>query len=644
MSTIPLTRVGAGPAPEESAPAGPAPKRRAVPATVLIFAAALTAVWSVVALRAAGRGFDVTDEGFYLLSYRWWNSDHRSFTGVQYLYGPVFALLGHDIAGLRTVRLGTVLIAHLVFGVEFMRWLRPRRPHAPATRLWEAAGAAAIVAAGGAVYAWPPQTPGYNDVVLVGALLATAVVFAMARHAERGDRVPVWLPVAFGVLVVPVLLAKWAALALLGLIAGAAAVALAPGRVRALLRAAGAALAGAAAATVAFHVLVVPLTTALPPIIAVNRLMAQNSFAIPTLLARYVRETRPTVETVAHVYAILLVAMVAATLIRRPVAQAVAAVLGVAGLAVAVQHTVRDGGLGGGPVNSGKFLVPMLAALLTALVAGGAGLVRDRRAAVQRAAGASDPLPAGTRPATPGPVAGRRDDRCPAARPGLRAGVLLGTLVVLPLGYAFGTSNPPLKVAVLAFGAWMAILVAVVTGLDRRAPAARGLMAAVAAGALLVSTCLAIGGLWRNPYLTERLDRATAAVPGVPALDGVRIEPAQARAYADLRARLGPYLTPPGRKVIGLDMIAGVVLLLGGRSVGEFWYSANDPARIRAGIAAECADGPPWPAGRAPILVLTRPVRATDADLIAPCGLQLPDYRQLAPPVETGGFTVLVPR
>ena len=64
----------------------------------------VTALWVAAALMMAGRGFDVTDEGFYVLSYRWWDSTPRVFTGVQYLYGPVFGLLGWSIPGLRVVR------------------------------------------------------------------------------------------------------------------------------------------------------------------------------------------------------------------------------------------------------------------------------------------------------------------------------------------------------------------------------------------------------------------------------------------------------------------------------------------------------------------------------------------------------------
>jgi hypothetical protein len=93
--------------------------------------------------------------------------------------------------------------------------------------------------------------------------------------------------------------------------------------------------------------------------------------------------------------------------------------------------------------------------------------------------------------------------------------------------------------------------------------------------------------------------------------------------------------------VVALDKMAGIVLLLDGRSVGEAWYAPEDPARTAAGIAAACSKGP---LDRAPVLVLNRPLRPGDRELLAPCGLDpVRDYRLLAPVAQTGGLTVLVP-
>src|SRR5450759_2478425 len=131
------------PRPASSMPAGPSviKVRTGASARLLCLATlasvAAAAVWVIAAGMTASHGLDSTDEGFYLLSYRWWNTEVRTFTGAQFVYGPVFELLGHNIAGLRLVRLLTIIAANAAFGWTFMRWLRLRRPNAAATRWWE---------------------------------------------------------------------------------------------------------------------------------------------------------------------------------------------------------------------------------------------------------------------------------------------------------------------------------------------------------------------------------------------------------------------------------------------------------------------------------------------------------------------------
>lgn len=566
-----------------------APRVSRWPLVALLFCGAVAAVWIATAVRAAGHGFDTTDEGFYLLSYRWWEVDHRNFTGAAYLYGPVFEALGHDIAGLRLVRLASVVVVHAVFGWSFLRWLRTRRPDAPPTRLWEAAGTTAIVAAGGAVYGWLPATPGYNDPVLLGALLGLAAVFTMARHTGC---TPARLPFALGVVVVPILLAKWAALPVVLLLAAAAVIALPPRRI---LPAAAWATGGFVVTVAFLHLAVVPLTTAIPPLIEVNRLLAEGSMSLPVLLDRYASTTWPTVVTVLRQYGLLLVAAA----VPHPRWKAG---LGVAGLALAGWYAITEGGLGGGAVNTLRFIAPLLAVMLFALVT---------------------------------VVSARLSGRHPGE--GVRGWLLLAVLVLLPLVYAIGTGNIPLKVAANAFAVWVAVLIAVLTGLR----SSRWLTATVTAAALVATASIATGGLWRHPYRGVPGLSATAVATGVPALAGVRLDDATARRYAALHAQLRPYVEPDGRAIIGLDKMAGVVFLLDGRSVGELWYASNDRDRTAVGIAAECTRDRPWWGERSPVLIFNRPVLPDDRTLLGRCGFDLgTNYRQLP---DVAGLAVWVP-
>ena len=74
---------------------------------------------------------------------------------------------------------------------------------------------------------------------------------------------------------------------------------------------------------------------------------------------------------------------------------------------------------------------------------------------------------------------------------------------------------------------------------------------------------------------------------------------------------------------MGFDGLAGVVLALDGRSVGEVWYGSRDPARITYGIRAECKDREPWWGDRAPILLFNRAIRPNELAVLQSCGLDV---------------------
>jgi hypothetical protein len=588
----------------------------------LVIAAAFSAlaalVWIVVAALTADRGFDTSDEGFYLLSYRWWDVNTRTYTGVQYLYGPVFEALGYNIAGLRLVRLFTVVAVHAVFAWSVMTWLRRRRKSAPATRLWEVAGAAAIIAAGGATYGWLPLSPGYNDVSLLAALLAAAVVLRTATAIDAGTRVPAWVPVVLGPVLVGSVFAKWVSSTLtIGVVGLAIVIILAPQGVRELLRFAGWTALGALGAVTLIHLLLMPLDTGLPQILAVNRLVARATNSPTSLLEMYWTTTVDIGKTIVKRHGLLVVAAAVAVFARRPLGQWIAAVLAVAGFVFAGWRLLANRGEIGGTTNLTRYPIGLLGAVA---VAAAVGLMV---------------------------LGARRFGGLPApslSREGRRGWAVLALLAVLPLAQAFGTGNPIYKMAVNGFAAWMAIVVVVLTGIETAPGVARAITAGVAAAGVALSSSVAATGLWAHPYRTVGHDRATAIAKGVPALASVRLSPAKAHAYSDLRRRLAPYLEPPGRAIMAFDEMAGIVLLLDGRPVGEAWYSALDPHRTAEDIRAVCQAGPWW-GDRPPLLLFRRPVTDIEIDVLGSCGLHFAtDYRLLAAREETMGLLVYVPR
>src|SRR5262249_41404633 len=90
-----------------------------------------------------------------------------------------------------------------------MVWLRTRRPNAPATRWWEAAGCLALVTTGAMAYSRLPLSAGYNDISTLGGLLAGSIVLRAAAEVERGLKIPGWLPALLGPLAILIGLAKW---------------------------------------------------------------------------------------------------------------------------------------------------------------------------------------------------------------------------------------------------------------------------------------------------------------------------------------------------------------------------------------------------------------------------------------------------
>jgi hypothetical protein len=606
-------------------------RRLAVLAT--IGSATATGIWVWAVAATAGHGFDTTDEGFYLLSYRWWDSNFRTFTGVQFLYGPVFQALGHNIAGLRLFRLFTVLAAHLVFGCTLMAWLRGRRTNAPKTRWWQWSGVAAVLAFGGMSYSWLPLSPGYNDVSMLGALLGASAVLVVARAVDRDEPVPLRLPLALGPLVVAMLLAKWAsALLTLVVLLVAVTVVLAPRRGAGrrgwtpLLRLVAWTAVGVLGALALVQLFVVPLTVALPQMLATNRMVAAATNSPSSLLVTYLRSVVDMTGQALSEHRLLLAAAALAALARRRVWQLPVVVLAVGGGVVSVRQALTHSQLAGGARNTDRYPVSLVAVLAVALVVVVVVLL-DRRA-----------------PAAPGPALRPPSRQSSLRHEGLRGWVVLGMLAVLPFTQAAGTGNPIMHMALDGFAAWGALVIVALTGIEGAPAPARAMTAAAAAGCVAISSIVATGASWVDPYRTAGMPAGSAVVVGVPALSSVGLDPTTAAAFSRLHAALAGYVSEPGRPVMGFDEMAGVVLLLDGRPVGEAWYSAIDRRRTAAGIRRACPGGRPTWGPRPPILLFNRAVSTVEIKALSACGLSFEkDYRLLSADTGVPRLKIYVP-
>lgn len=132
------------------------------------------------------RGFDITDEGAYLLGYRYPEENLIALSSADLILGKVFGVLSPGIVGYRLVRLALTLLASVVFAWGLVRWLNAVQssPHAagldfPAVYLFLSLGNFLS-------YSFGPQSISYNS--LTNALILTGaglILFLLSVEDAR---------------------------------------------------------------------------------------------------------------------------------------------------------------------------------------------------------------------------------------------------------------------------------------------------------------------------------------------------------------------------------------------------------------------------------------------------------------------------
>ncbi|MFQ3567935.1 MAG: hypothetical protein SNJ59_13165, partial [Aggregatilineales bacterium] len=129
-------------------------------AVLLLLLAALP--WALL-LAGTPRGFDLTDEAFYLLSYRSPEDVEATFSMFGFLGAPAYRLVGGDIALLRGLGIAGLLLASACAA-----WVTLRRLAAPTSITDWLSALLPPIAAGALFYESWLLTPGYNWMALVG--------------------------------------------------------------------------------------------------------------------------------------------------------------------------------------------------------------------------------------------------------------------------------------------------------------------------------------------------------------------------------------------------------------------------------------------------------------------------------------------
>jgi hypothetical protein len=172
---------------------------------------ALLAAQAVLFLWMAPRGFEFTDEAYYLLNYLHWRELSATVTYFGFYFEGLFRLLGQSIVGMRVAGLVMLLASSAWFACALDAWLAKRGvPQAGAAARPSRAFIAAAGAAAGMSFFSHLSTlraPAYNMLALCAALVSTGCLLRLMGGPVRW-RAQAGLLAAYGLAVFACGLAK----------------------------------------------------------------------------------------------------------------------------------------------------------------------------------------------------------------------------------------------------------------------------------------------------------------------------------------------------------------------------------------------------------------------------------------------------
>jgi hypothetical protein len=558
--------------------------------------------WGIPAVVMANKGFSVQDEGTYVLSYRFWNTNPYFISGSQYFYGPLFAAMHGQIAGLRMLRLFMAIATNVWFARAFLGWLAHHR--GVRTFGLGQGGVALLAAAGGMTYLWTPLTPSYYDLTADASLALVALMFSTLGRASRP---PAWMGILAGCVSFVLVLTKWPALLVVLLVQGVLLADLSRHSRAAAVRYATCVAAGLAATALACQLFLFRLNVVLPALHAVSVLTATATHSPEALARSYVASTTM-FATASIAFAIPLIgAYVMALRASQRGRESSARWCIVAGALVTGLVVPLSSGWHGGGERGRVMVAVTMAALLSSLVA--AGVPRTSRATSRR-----------------------RTERVAESR-------VLGVLVAVPVLQALGTDVPLIYVSSECLALWVAIVLIMVSR-SSRPPVSlfaveTSLIVCVVSVALLAGTTTLM-----SPFKATGLSSDTVAVPS---LGGLRLAPETASEYSALEDAVAPYVQRGVTPVLTLDRLAGVTYLVGGVPMGSTWTDASSPGRTAGILELACRNGDVDRA-RTPVLIVDRAPGFAVRDALRRCGFDYPsDFRGFAVAGGPPGLQVFVP-
>lgn len=174
-----MTLEAARPLPPEGAPR--------VAAAMLVLGALMSLALLTFLVSSASRGYDFTDEGFYLL---WMSNPFRfdaSVTQFGFVYHGLYLALDGDVAALRRTN---VL---LTWGLAFGLFLAIGHRFGETGRTWGGLLALAWAGTGLALFRTGLTTPSYNSLALQGLLMAASGLVMLDAPSRYATRAAPWL-------------------------------------------------------------------------------------------------------------------------------------------------------------------------------------------------------------------------------------------------------------------------------------------------------------------------------------------------------------------------------------------------------------------------------------------------------------------
>ena len=517
------------------------------------------------------RGFDLTDEGFYLLSHA--NYKEYPASGFAFLGGWLVNHFHLDVVSLRGLRFLLLIASHAVFSAAALRWVLHSFQFLPETRQMVRWSFCFLVGSVAASYQWAPPSLSYNDWATVFALLAAAAVFWLLAGDRPAGKFAllkfVLLGAVIGLSLCGLAFVKWpAAGATLSLLTFAV---IAGGNEERRVRSSifFGVVVGGLAALLLIQTTMIDLRSYLRQSIEATALLARESHPPIILLSRYIRQFLVSISVPWHDlwWAILLFAVFSGSMLRLPRFRRLLGLLVCGLIGVTFLQCATSGFLYGAGATDRSVTVQ----LGFVWMAGIALLVfRIQESPGNGAKRIGGGIAVQWIPATPVAARIAAIGTWLTLRKKQISGLVL--LFSLPWAVAFGTQNPLLLPGAQVTVAWKALLLIAVAALWARPPT-RMLGFGIGLLSLVATQAQFLDGYIIHPYrLATDLCAQSVPVRNLPRGKRLLFDAKTADFLATLMSNISAQPVGENPQIMAFYDCPGIVYLVGGYSPGTPWY------------------------------------------------------------------------